>query len=62
MKRIVTYFLLFVFVLVAQAQDINMLISGGIQNQTLKSRMENNISKYCNTPGQGMTGNLKFPL
>ena len=45
MKRIVTYFLLFVFVLVAQAQDINMLISGGIQNQTLKSRMENNISK-----------------
>lgn len=45
MKRILTFISLLVFTIVTMAQDINFTIVDGIQNQTVKSRMERGISK-----------------
>lgn len=45
MKRIVAIVSLFMLTIGAIAQDINMTIVDGIQNKTVKSRMERGISK-----------------
>ena len=45
MKRITTIVSLFMLTIGAIAQDINMTIVDGIQNKTVKSRMERGISK-----------------
>lgn len=45
MKRIITIASLFMLTIGAIAQDINMTIVDGIQNKTVKSRMERGISK-----------------
>lgn len=45
MKRILLFVSLFAFVIGAMAQDINFTIVDGIQNKTVKSRMERGISK-----------------
>ena len=45
MKRLSTFFLLLFFAIGIMAQGINFTIVDGIQNQTVKSRMERGISK-----------------
>lgn len=45
MKRIITFVLLSAVALGAMSQDINMTIVDGIQNQTVKNRMERGISR-----------------
>lgn len=45
MKRILTSISLLVFAIGVMAQDINFTVVDGIQNQTVKSRMERGISK-----------------
>ena len=45
MKRILAIVALFMLTIGAMAQDINMTIVDGIQNRTVKSRMERGISK-----------------
>lgn len=44
MKRIITFCMLFAFACGVWAQDINMTIVDGIQDQTVKKRMERGIS------------------
>lgn len=44
MRKIIVFILLFVFTLGSLAQDIKMTIVDGIQNQTVKNRMEKGIS------------------
>ena len=44
MKRIITLALMFVIIFEVMAQDINMTIVDGIQNNAVKNRMERGIS------------------